>query len=66
MNLQNPLGNVRGTSGAGWVEVVEIVLIQCNLEENQYQQKSKVLHTFMPNKSYGYLLNVEPNNLVFL
>ena len=48
------------------LEVVEVVLVQCNLEENQYQQKSKVLYTFMPNKSYAYLLNVEPNNLVLL
>ena len=27
---------------------------------------SEVLHTFMPNKCYAYLLNVEPSNLVFL
>ena len=41
-------------------------LVQCNLEENQYLQKSEVLYTFTPNKSYGYLLNVEPCNVVFL
>ena len=34
--------------------------------DNRYQQKSEVLHTFPPNKSYAYLLNVEPSNLVFL
>ena len=27
---------------------------------------SEVVYTFTPNKSYAYLLNVEPNNLVFL
>ena len=47
-------------------EVVEVVLVQCNLVDNQYQQKSEVLYTFTPNKSYAYLLNVEPSNLVFL
>ena len=47
-------------------EVLEVVLVQCNLEDNQYQQKSKVLYTFTPNKSYAYLLNVDPSNLVFL
>ena len=47
-------------------QVVEIVLVQCNLVDNQYQQKSEVLYTFTPNKSYAYLLNVEPSNLVFL
>ena len=34
--------------------------------ENQYQQNSEVLYTFTPNKSYAYLLNVEPGNLAFL
>ena len=46
------------------LEVVEVVLLQCNLEDNQYQQKSEVLYTFTPNKSdaYAYLLNAEPSN----
>ena len=38
------------------LEVVEVVLVQCNLVENQYQQKSQVLYTFTPNKSYVDLL----------
>ena len=44
--------------------VVEVVLFQCNLVYNQ--QNSEVLYTFTPNKSYSYLLNVEPSNLLFL
>ena len=49
------------------LEVVEVVLVQCNLVDNQYQQKFEVLYTFTPNKSYAYLLIcwVEPINLVF-
>ena len=42
------------------------VVVQCNLVDNQYQEKSEVLYTFTPNNSYAYLLNVEPCNLVFL
>ena len=48
------------------LEVVEVGIVQCNLVDNQYQQKSEVLHTSTPNKCYAYLLNVEPSNLVFL
>ena len=48
------------------LEVTEVILVQCNLVDNQYQQKPEVLHTFTPNRSYAYLLNVEPSNLVFL
>ena len=48
------------------LEAVEVVLVQCNLVNNRYQQKSEVLYIFMPNKYYAYLLNVEPSSLVFL
>ena len=43
-----------------------MVLVQCNLLDNHYQQKFEALYTFTPNKSYAYLLNIEPSNLVFL
>ena len=48
------------------IEIVEVVLVQCNLVENQYQQKPDLLYTFTPNKSYVYLLYVGPSNLVYL
>ena len=44
------------------LEVVEAVLVHCNLVDSQYQQNSEVLYTFTPNKSYAYLLNVETSN----
>ena len=48
------------------LEVVEVVLVQCNLVDNQYQQNFEISYTFTANKSYAYLLNVGPSNLVFL
>ena len=48
------------------LEVFEVVLVQCNLVDNQYQQDPGVLYVFTPNTFYGHLLNVEPRNLVFL
>ena len=48
------------------LELAEVVLVQCNLVDYQYQQKSVVSYTFTPDKSYGYLLNVEPSNVMFL
>ena len=44
------------------LEVVEVVLVQCNLVDNHYQQKSEVSYAFPPNKSFAYLVNVEPSN----
>ena len=48
------------------LEVVQVDIVQCNLVDNQYQQKSEVLYTFTPNKFYTYLFIVEPSDLVFL
>ena len=48
------------------IEVFEVVLVHCDIVDNEYQQKSEVLCSFTPNKCYAYLLNVEPSNLVFL
>ena len=46
------------------IQVVEVVLVQCNIVNSQYQRKSEVLYTFTSNKYYAYLLNDELN-LVF-
>ena len=43
------------------LEVVEVVLVHCNLVNNNYQQVSKVLFTFVPNKMFGQLITITPN-----
>ena len=48
------------------LENVEVVLIHCNLVNNCYQQHSRVLFTFVPNKEYGQLISISPHSLVFL
>ena len=48
------------------LEVAEVVLVQCNFVDNQYQQKPEVLYTLTSNKYYAYFPNIEPSNLVFL
>ena len=48
------------------LEVIEVVLMSCNLVNNQYQRKSQVFYNFTPNKSYFYLQSAKPSNLVFL
>ena len=48
------------------LENVDLVLVYCNLVNNSYQQASKVLFTFVPNKKYGQLITVSPNSLIML
>ena len=48
------------------LENVGIVLVHYNLVNNSYQQASRVLFTFVPNKQYGQLISISPNSLIFL
>ena len=48
------------------LENVEVVLVHCNLVNNSYQQASRVLFTFVPNKQYGQVISISPNSLFFL
>ena len=46
--------------------MAKVVLVRCNTVDNNYQQDSKVLYTFVPNKSFGQLLDISPKNFIFL
>ena len=48
------------------LESVEFVLVHCNLVNNNYQQASKALFTFVPNKQFGHLINISPHSLTML
>ena len=48
------------------LESVDLVLVHCNLVNNSYQQASKVLLTFVPNKKYGQLITVSSETLILL
>ena len=49
-----------------YLEITEVVLIHCNVVNNSYQQKWRVLSTFVPNKSFGQLLDISPKYFIFL
>ena len=48
------------------LEYVEFVLVHCNLDNNSYQQASKVLFTFVPNKQFGQLITILSHLLTML
>ena len=48
------------------LEITKVVLIHCNIVNNDYHQGSRVLYTFVPIKLFGQLLDVSPKNLIFL
>ena len=42
------------------------LLIHCNIADNSYQQNSRILYKFVPNKPFGSLLEISPPNHNFL
>ena len=48
------------------LEITEVVLVHCDIVNNDYQQDSRVLYTFVPNKPFGSLLEISPANHIFL
>ena len=46
------------------LEITEVVLVHCNIVNNGYQQDSRVLYTFVLNKSFGQLLDISPKNFI--
>ena len=49
-----------------FLEIPEVELVYCNIVNDDYQQNSRVLHTFIPNKPFGSLLEISPTNHIFL
>ena len=42
------------------LEITELVLVHCNLVNNDYQQDARILYTFVPNKPFGSSLEISP------
>ena len=47
------------------LEINEVVLIHFNTVNNNCQRNLRVLYTFVPNKSFGQLLEISPKNFIF-
>ena len=48
------------------IESVEVVLVHCNLVENDDQHTSKVLFSFAPSKQFGQLINISSHSLTLM
>ena len=48
------------------LEISEIVSVYCNIGNNDYQQDSRILFIFIPNKSFGQLLGISSKFFIFL
>ena len=65
-STENKITNDKNGENAPLCEITEVVLVRCNIVTNDYEQDSRVLYTFVPNKPFGRLLEISPKNHIFL
>ena len=65
-STENEITKDKNGENRAYVEITKVVLVHCNTANNDYQQNVRVLHAFVPNKSFGSLLKIAPKNFTFL
>ena len=65
-STKNKITKDKNAENVQHLEITEVVVVHCNMVNNDCQQDSRVLYTFVPNKSFGSLLDISPSNHIFL
>ena len=65
-STKNKITKDKNGENLPYLEITKVVLFHCNIVNNNYQQDSRVLYTFVLNKPFGSLLEVYPTNHIFL
>ena len=65
-STKNKITKDKNGENVPYLGITEVILVHCNMVNNDYQHDSQVLYTFVPNKSFGSLLDISPSNHVFL
>ena len=63
-STKNKIAKDKNGENVPHLEIIEVVLVHFNIVNNDYQQDSRVLYTFVPNKPFGSLLEISPTNFI--
>ena len=65
-STKNKLTKDKNGENVPHLEITEVVLVHCNIVNNDYQEDWRVLYTFVPNKLFGSVLEISLTNYIFL
>ena len=65
-STENKITKDKNGENVPHLEITEVVLVHCNIVNNDYRQDSRVFYPFVPNKPFGSLLEIYPKNHKFL
>ena len=60
-STENKKGKDKKGENMSHLKITEVMLLNCNIANNDYQQDSRVLYAFVPNKPFCGLLEITPN-----
>ena len=66
MKVRKKLAKDKSGEHVAHLEITEVMCIHCNIANNDYQQVSRVLYLFVPNKPFAQLLEILSTNFIFL
>ena len=65
-STENKIAEKKNGENVPHLEITEVVLVHCNVVNNDCQQDLRVLYTLFPNKPFGSLLEISPkSHIVF-
>ena len=63
-SIESKITKVKNSENVAHLEITKAV--HCHNSSNDYQQHSRVLYTFVPNKPFSSLLEISLTNTIFL
>ena len=65
-STENKITKHKNGENVPHLEITKVVLVYYDIVDNDYQQYSRILYTFVPNKPFSSLLEISPTNHIFL
>ena len=65
-STENKITKDKNGENVPHLEITEVVLVHCNIVNNDYQQDSRVSYILVPNKPFSSLLEISPTTSIFL
>ena len=65
-STKNKIAKAKIDKNVPHLELAKVILVCCNIVNNNYQQDSRVSYTFVSNKPFGQLLEISPTDFIFL
>ena len=65
-SIESKITKDKNSENVPHLEAVELVLVHCNIINNNYQRDLRISYTFVRNRPIGSLLEISSTNNIFL